>query len=310
VTGAVRWRSVATTRPAQDGPWLVTVGGRPAAALVGDGLLSYWPLPSSTSSSAAASGARDEAIGVRLPAGATVTWVGGSPLVTSRGGGAGVISPGGYRSVPLPPGGRALAADGATVLAVAGTTFVRQPVGRPAERPRALPRPRGASSRPVRTEAVGTSFLLTVWPRAKGRGQVAALVDTASGALVVQTDLEASVDLTRAGVVRETAGRQTVLGSVLVDTYSSNLNLLDPRYTVRSVTRGHAWATLTGKATDIHLNRAGEFRPVPFPAGDPALPIGVVAAAGRAPETAVVLAPSGGGWILCGLRATSSEAAR
>jgi hypothetical protein len=311
-TGAQRWRSAEVTTSRQDGPWLTAVGGAPTAALVGQGVLSYWTLPPPTAATPAAGDGRGVGggvgggIGVRLPAGAKVTWVGSSPLVTAPGGGAGVVRGGLYLPVPMPKGGRALATDGSTVLATTGTTFVQQPAGRPALTPRALPRPRGAGARPVRVEAVGTAFLLTVWPRATGRGQIVGLVDARSGKLAVQTTLAGTLDLTHAGVVREVSGTQTLLGSVLVDTYTSNLNLLDPRYTVRIVTRGHAWAMFQGRATDIHLNRAGDFTTVPFPAGDAALPVGTVAAGVGGATTAVIVAPHGAGWIVCGLRSLAA----
>jgi hypothetical protein len=301
-TGQVRWRSSTLTRPSRDGPWLTHVDGRPVAALVGDGVLSYWPLPASPTVTV------PQEVSVLLPADVKVTWIGSAPLVTSPGGGAGVIRSGAYRSVALPAGARALATDGSTVLAVTGTAFVRQAVGQPPAQLRDLPRPKGAGARPIRVEAVGMDLLLTVWPPSAGRGQIAAVVDISGGAVVIQTTLEAGVDLTRAGVVRETAGTQTLLGSVLVDTYTKNLNVLDPRYRVWGVARGHAWALLDGRMTDIHLSRRGDFRLEPFAAGEPAVPIGVVAAAGLRPETAVVVAPSGDGWLLAGLRGTAPKA--
>jgi hypothetical protein len=312
-TGVQRWHSAEVTGAKQDGPWLTSVDGSPRAALVGQGVLSYWTLPSAAAPAPGGAGTgtgtgAGAGVGIRLPVGATVTWVGPSPLVTVPGGGAGVVRGGGYLAVPLPTGGRALAAEGTTVLAVTGATFVRQPAGRPPVQPRALPRPKGAGARPLRVEAVGTAFLVTVWPRTTGRGQIVGLVDVRSGSLVVQTALAASLDLTHVGVIREAAGTQTLVGSVLVDTYTSNLNLLDPRYTVRTVTRGHAWAMFQGRATDIHLNRAGDFTTVPFPAGEAALPIGTVAAGDRGAATAVLVAPHGGGWIVCGLRSSAPQA--
>ena len=306
-SGAVRRLSSTATGPTQDGPWLTRIDGRPAAALVGDGVLSYWPLP--TPGADPGPGADPaEGTAVPLPGGTKVSWVGSAPLVTSAGGGAAVVRGGKYVPVSLPPRARPLATDGSTVLAVVGAQFVRQAVGAPVAGLRDLPRPRGAGRRPVRVEAVGTDLLFTVWPRTSGHGQLGALVRTSDGALAVQTDLEGGLDLAKARVVRETAGTQTLLGPVLVDTYTNNLNLLDPRYAVRGLTRGHAWALLDGRATDIRLNRTGDFRTEPFPAGDPALPIGVVAAAGARPETAVVVTRTGDGWVLAGLRADSVRA--
>jgi hypothetical protein len=221
--------------------------------------------------------------------------------------GVGVIESGTYRPVALPLHGQAIAADGTTAVAVVGDAFVRQTAGRPTARPRALPRPRGAGAKPIRVEAVGADLLLVVWPAASGTGQLAALVETAGGTLVAQTALDVKTDLTHVGVVRETGGLQTLVGSVLVDTYTNSIDLLDERYTVFTVTRGHAWAKLDGHATDIHLNKNAELRPQPFATGEPVLPIGVVAAAGMRPETAVVVAPSDGGWVLAGLPVAAAK---
>lgn len=297
-SGVVRWRSAEVTRREQDGPWLTRIDGVPVAVVLDRTVLSYWRLPGA--GQAAGGG---PAVGVRLPRGAVVTWAGAAPLVTWAGG-AGVIQGGAVRPVSLPRRGRALAADGTSVLAVAGAGYVRQALGRRAARLRALPRPRGAGSRPLRVEAVGTAYLLAVWPRTSGGGHVVGLVDVASGRPVVQTAADASLNAARGALVREPGGTQTLVGSVLVDTYTASLSLLDPKYTVRTVTRGHAWAVSAGRATDIHLNRAGDFRTVPFPTGDPALPVGVVAGGSRGGATAVVVAPFEGGWVLCGLPET------
>jgi hypothetical protein len=313
-TGAVRWRSSAATSSGQEGPWLATIDGARVAVVVGGGALSYWALPALSGPTGASggmgvTGGTGKAVGsgtsVRLPAGAKVTWAGPSPLVTTPKGDAGVIRARAVVPVSLPTGARALAADGSTVLAVTGSTFVRRGVSSAGVKPRAFPRPAGAGARPLRVEPVGSAFLLTVWPRAAGRGQIVCLVDTTSGKIVVQTALAATVDLTHAAIVREQAGAQTLLGPVLVDTYTANLDLLDPRYSVRSVTRGHAWAMFQGRATDIQLDRAGSFRTVSFPSGEPALPIGVVAPARGRVSTAVVVVPSSRRWVLCGLPASA-----
>jgi hypothetical protein len=169
--------------------------------------------------------------------------------------------------------------------------------------PRAIPRPKTAGTAPLRVEAVGTSLLLTIWPQAKGTGQVVALMDTRSGANVVQTEVTAAADLRKFGIVREVGGTQLALGPVLIDTYLSKVDLLDLHYVVKGLSRGHAWTMFNGKqATDLRLTSTGDFSAVLFGDGDPALPVGL----SRLPDggnRAVVVAPAGSGWVLAGLGA-------
>lgn len=318
-TGRVLWRTVEATRKEQDGPWLTSIDGARVVAVTQAGQFSYWrlpaspsasPTPGSTTTTRSPGGPVEEraGVGIALPVGAKVNWIGTSPLVTLPDGRVGTIVGKGFAPVELPAGARPLAADGSTVIAATGSSWVRQPAGAAAASPVAVPRPKGAGAALVRIEPVGSALLLAVWPRSSGPGQVVGLVDVQSGQLVVQTQLAANLDLTRVGVVREVGGTQTLVGSVLVDTYTSNLNLLDPRYRVQAVTRGHAWALLNGKATDIHLNRAGDFTTVAFPAGDAAMPIGVVSAGDGRRATAAVVVPYRDGWVLSGLPPTAPPA--
>jgi hypothetical protein len=241
-------------------------------------------------------------VSVPLPAGATVTWVGPAPLVHLTDRTVGVIRSKALVGVPLPPGARGLAADGDGVLAVTGATWLRQRAGSAPVAPRQIPRPARAGTTLLRVEAVGARLLLTVWPKATGKGQVVALMDTTSGVNVVQTEVTAAVDLRKFGIVRETGGTQLAIGPVVVDTYAAKVDLLDPRYVVKALTRGHAWTTFQGRATDLHLTARGDFTTVPFGEGEAAMPVGISRLDGDATR-AVVVAPAGSGWLLCGLTA-------
>jgi hypothetical protein len=311
------WTSREVTTTEELGPWPATVDGARVAAVAGPGRLTYWRLPSSRPSPATPPGSpagggsaqavqpapgAGAAVTVPLPAGATVNWAGASPLIELPNRTVAVIRSGALVQVPLPVGARGLAADGKGVLAATATTWLRQPAAQPPVAPRPLPRPGKAGASPVRVEAVGTSLLLAVWPEGNATGQVVALMDTTSGANVVQTVVTAAADLRKFGIVREIGGTQLAIGPVTVDTYAAKVDLLDLRYVVKTLTRGHAWTMFSGRATDLHLTPKGDFTTVPFGPGEPALPIGVSRLNGD--ETrAVVVAAAGSGWLLCGLGA-------
>jgi len=144
-----------------------------------------------------------------------------------------------------------------------------------------------------------------VWPQVKGTGQVVALMDAVKGAVVVQTEVTSAADLRTFGVVREVGGTQLALGPVVVDTYAAKVDLLDLRYVVKGLSRGHAWTLFNGKqATDLHLTNTGDFTAVLFGDGEAALPVGV----SRLPDGSdrpVVAASSGSSWVLAGLVAGS-----
>ena len=323
-TGRTVWASDETTTNDLSGPWPSTVDGGRAAVVTGAGRLTYWTLPTPTAtapaassaaasseaaaavpSSAAGSGTGGAAVTVPLPAGATVSWAGPAPLVHLATRAVAVVRSGGLVVVPLPAGAVGLAADRTAVLAVTGTTWVRQPIGAAPVAPRAFPRPAGAGAAPLRVEAVGAALLLTVWPKAAGAGQVVALMDVGKGTVVVQTEVTAPADLRTFGVVREVGGTQLALGPVVVDTYAAKVDLLDLRYVVKGLSRGHAWTLFNGKqATDLHLTSTGDFTAVLFGDGDAALPVGV-SRLHDGTDRPVVTAPAGSGWVLAGLAAGS-----
>jgi hypothetical protein len=276
-TGRPLWSSVEETPDNLAGPWRATIDGKRAAVVAGAGRLTYWPLPAA---GAAAAGADAETptgggVTVPLPAGAYTTWAGSAPLVHLPDRAVAVVRSGALYRVPLPAGLRALATDGESVLAADSSTWVRQVVGRGPAAGRPLPKPAGAGRTPLRVEPVGTALLLTGWPAARGKGQILALTDTRSGTIVVTTQLKPVANLGRAPLVREEGGTQLAVGSVVIDTYLSKVELLDVRYVVRALSRGHAWTTLNGRAVDLHLTAKGDFTTVPFGTGAAALPVGV-----------------------------------
>jgi hypothetical protein len=275
-------------------------------------LLTYWALPTSTgaegpSGSTVTTDARSSAdapagTSVDLPAGATASGAGTSPLVLLADHSVAVVRGGALVPVPLPAGARALAADDAGVLAVTATGWLRQSPAGAASAPHPLPTPRGASGSPLRVEAVGTQLLLTAWAASSpGAGQLVALFDTRTSSYVIQGTLLPTVDMRHVAVIRESGGTQVAVGPVVVDTYAAKLDLLDPRYTVKALTRGHAWTTLSGHAVDLRLTSTGQFPTVPFDAGEPALPVGISRLGTSGAYRAVIVAPAGNGWRLFGL---------
>jgi len=309
VAGRTLWSSPETTTNDLTGPWPASIDGARVAIVSGPGRLTYWTLPSAGPSGAPAAGRSavpgaspgGTAVTVPLPAGSVTSWAGPSPLVLLPNRTVAVIRSGVLVPVPLAAGARGLAADAEAVLAATATTWLRQPAGRPPVAARLIPRPAKAGAAPLRVEAVGSGLLLTIWPQAKGPGQVVALMDTTSGANVVQTEVTAAADLRTFGIVREVGGSQLALGPLLVDTYAAKVDVLDMRYVVKGLSRGHAWTMFNGKqATDLHLTSTGDFTAVLFGAGEPAVPVGV-SRLSDGTSRAMVTAPSGDGWVLAGL---------
>jgi hypothetical protein len=299
-TGRTRWTSRETTTRDQTGPWPATIDGARAAALISPGRLTYWPLPATPATTPAPT---RTGVSVPLPPDTTVTWTGPAPLVQLPDHTAAVIRAGALLTVPLPPGAVALAAGDTGVLAATPTSWILQPASTAPVPPRALPRPDGAGSTPLRVEAVGTSYLLTIWPTARGSGQVVTLMDVATGSNVVRTEVTAAADLRNFTAVRETGGTQLAIGPVVVDTYLNKIDLLDMTYVVKALTRGHAWTLHDSQPVDLRLSSTGDFHRFPFAGAgdDSSLPIGV----SRLPtgeDRPVLVAPAGTGRMLCGLR--------
>lgn len=320
-TGRTRWTSQETTTRDQTGPWPTTIDGVAAAAVISPGRLTYWPLPATTASpprpapQTAATTASSPppttplphtGLSVPLPPDTTVTWTGPVPLVLLPNHTAAVIRTGALLPVPLPTGAVALAANDVAVLGVAGTNWILQSASGAPAAPRALPRPPGAGRAPLRVEAVGTDYLLTIWPRAKGTGQVVALMDVATSTNVVRAEVTAAADLRTFPCVREAGGTQLAIGPLVVDTYAAKIDLLDMTYTVKTLTRGHAWTVHGTQLVDLRLTNTGDFPRYPFAGDDTALPIGAV----RLPsgkDSPVVATATETGRMLCALSPASAS---
>jgi hypothetical protein len=295
VTGAVRWHATAPEGGA--GPHLARIDGRDVAAVMTADQLTYWPLPAKATAKADDTVA-PTAVSVELPAGAAVSWTGPSPLLVLGNGAAAVIRGGGIQQVNLPSRMRPLAADGADILAASGRNWIRQPAGQAAGAPLQLTVPKGATGpAPIRVENVGGSFLATMWTSPDG--PIVAVVDAHSGANVVQTTFPKDVDFTRAPTVREPGSERTAVGSALFEPAQHNLSILASTFTPVALTPGHVFADdASGAVADLRI-KGKDLIVVPFKGKNPLVPVGI-ATSGTTP-VAVVAAPYGDGWLLCGL---------
>jgi hypothetical protein len=259
--------------------------------------------PSSTTA-ADSSSTEPQPLTVGLPAGATFSWVGPSPLIALVGGGVGVVHDAAVQPVALPAGATALAADGTTVVGVQGVSWVRSWLGStPLARP--LPRPAGVSGPPIRVEAVGANYLLAVWPRHDDH-QPIALVDAVAGQLLAQTDVPPELDITHAKAVRQIDGALTAVGTVVVDPDLQQVDLYPSKYQVQALTPGHVTVSAAGHLNDIRLTRGGPLKVTPFSGeGTNAL----LATAERPDNTreALVVAATPAGSVLIGLEPTTSQ---
>jgi hypothetical protein len=238
---------------------------------------------------------------VDLPAGAAVSWAGPSPLlVLGEAGAAAVVRGGDIQRVNLPSGMRPLAADGADVLAANGRDWIRQGAGQAPGVPQGFTVPKGATGpAPVRVENVGGSFLATMWTGPEG--PIVAVVDAHTGADVVQTTFPKDIDFTRAPTVREPGSERTAVGSALFEPAQHNLSILASTFTPVALTPGHVFADdVSGVVADLQI-KGKDLTVVPFKGKNPLVPVGI--AATRSTPVAVVAAPYGDGWVLCGLPA-------
>ena len=291
-TGRVRWHVPAPS--GATGPHLVRIDGRDVAAVMTADRLTYWPLPAARSTGTTPAAAPTS---VDLPAGTAVSWSGPSPLLVLGDGTAAVVRDGAVQRVTLPTGMKPLAADAADVLAYGARSWIRQGAGQGPGTPQPFTPPEGATgTAPIRVENVGGSFLATMWQGAAG--PVVAAVDAHSGAVVVHTVFPKDVDFTRAPTVREVGSERTVVGTALFEPAQANLSILASTFTPVALTPGHVFADdVSGVVADLQIN-GKQLKVVPFKGKNPIVPVGIVA--GTSP-IAVVAAPFGTGWLLCGL---------
>lgn len=295
-TGATTWSTLARWDTEWAGPRLATIDGHRAAVLVSRASLVYWTLPPA-----------DQAVGpvgpptvVRLPAQATVSWVGSSPLVTTAKGFAGVVHGNALDAMALPAGVWALATDGTDVIATQGPRWLRiTPSGTPTAHP--YPTPPGITGDPARVVAVGDDYLLAVWsPR--GGAETVALISVATGKTLTQGNLPAGVHIAHASVVRQVNGTTTAVGPVVVDTDLKKINVLQVQYKVRALTSGHVYASTATSTSDIALSTTGKFTVEDFTDAQAPIPFAVTSVQGR--RVALILIPDGTGWSLQALPAT------
>lgn len=290
-SGAVRWH--ARTPSQASGPYLSRIEGRPVVAMLTTSRLLYWPL---TDQGVPTDGTG--ATEVALPAGAAVTWAGPSPLVTFADGSAGVVRGGTVQRVSLPTRARPLAADGLDVLAVVEADWVRQTAGQGPATPRRLAAPKGATgSSPFRVENVGGGFLGAIW--AGSSGPVVAVYDAKNGNKLVEATFPKDVDFAAAPAVREIGSDRTVVGTALFEPSQRNLSILSSSFTPVALAPGHVYANdVSGMVADLQIN-GKKLDAVRFSARKPTIPVGIVGSGSS--RRAVVVVPSGSGWMMCAL---------
>jgi hypothetical protein len=316
VNGAVTWHV-----PAPDnatGPHLALVDGLQVVAVVSPDALTYWVLPStgasqpragtsqpggSPSGSTAAGSPQNAAAGpvtVELPAGSRVTWSGPSPLVTLGDGTAAVVRSAQVQRVGLPTGTRALAADGADVLAVQGRSWIRQRAGQAPGQVLQLAIPdKATGTTPIRVENVGGSFLAGMWTGPSG--PIAAVYDAHTGALAVQATFPKATDFVHATTLRTPGGERTAVGTALLEPAEHNLSILAPSFTPVALAPGHVYANdVSGVVADLQI-KGSSFKIVTFKGKNPLIPVGITTAGSQ--SRAIVVVPSGSGWLLCALPA-------
>jgi hypothetical protein len=297
VTGAVRWHARV---PGQaTGPHLARIDGHDVAAVMTADRLTYWPLPTAASTPGLTTSAAS-ATSVDLPAGTAVSWSGPSPLLVLGDSGTAVIRGGAIQRVNLPSGMKPLAADSADVLAVSGRNWIRQGAGQAAGTPQKLTAPKGATgAAPIRVESVGGSFLATIWDSPDG--PIVEVIDAHTGAALVQTTFPKDADFTRAATVREVGSERTAVGSALFEPERHNVSILASTFTPVALTPGHVFADDVGGAVADLQIKGKNLTVVPFRGKNPIVPVGITTRG--ATSIAVVAAPYGSGWLLCGLPA-------
>jgi hypothetical protein len=296
-TGAIVWTAPGAWDSGWDGPWTSRIDGRDVVALVGAEQVVYWQQPSGPLPAGQQAG---QPATVTLPAGSRVTWAGPSPLIAPQTGGAAVIRGGRVHAVPLPAGAQPLAADDDAVIAVQGGQWIRGKIGR-TPTVRTIPAPRGLSGQPVRVEAVGSQFLVAIWPKPARGGQSYVLLETQSGQLLVQDTMDPSLDATNGGVVRQLGGTMTAVGPLVIDTESHLVHVLLAKYRVSAVTSGHVIATSGSEVTDIGLNVNRGFTVKPYPNGYPAENAPFAAVKGAKGRAGLALVEESHRWVLVAL---------
>jgi hypothetical protein len=299
-SGKVRWWIPRAYTSGWVGPRLTRIDGELTVALTNRDQLIYWPVPDGNPGRV-----QDDPVTVTLPVGATLTWVGPSPLILLGPGSVAVVHEGALQLVALPSGARPLVADGTDVLATLGATWVRAQAGAsPASH--TIATPSGATGRPVRVEAVSASYLLAVWAKPAAGVQTVALVDVATGKTLFSMPLPAGVDVSRGPLTRQVGGSLLGVGTLVVDTDAKRLKAVLSQYKIVSLAGGHVWATdtTTGRTVDIRT-RDQQFQVNQLPDGAAAPFATTVSARGTATSAlALVMTPTAAGPLLQALPAT------
>jgi len=297
-TGAVRWH--APVPPKAGGPHLARIDGGDVAVVQTVDRLIYWPLPAATLHPTGVVDIPAGSVSVPLPTGTQISWDGPSPLLILGNGTPAVVRNGEVQQVNLPSGMKAKAADSADVLAYSGRNWIRQGAGQAPGTPSAWVPPKGATgAAPLRVENVGGSFFATMW--AGPDGPVMGVYDAHGGGIVGQLTFPKEVDFTQAPTVREIGSERTTVGSALLEPARHHLSILPSSFTPVSLTPGHIFVNDASGAVRDLQSKGADFTVVTFSGKNPIVPVGI--ATTGTTSVAVVVVPSGGGWLLCGLPA-------
>jgi hypothetical protein len=286
--GSTVWKGSASWPKEWVGPVFSRVDGRPVIALASRTHLAYSPLDRIDTGRAEApdGAAEDGFIRISLPPRAKAVWTGTAPLVTD-GAKAWLVKGSSLRPMALPAQARPVTANGDTVIAVAGRSWVRSTGGTYDTRP--VPAPPGLTGPPARLVDVAGRFLFAVWPASRSP-QAISLIDTSSGLTLLNNRLPAGVDVTKAPVVRQSSGAMTAVGQVIIDPERQRVDALLPQYTPRALASGRVYAvdTKAKEAGTVVEVRLPEFTVARL--GKAPTPFAVATLPGRKEATAFVLA--------------------
>jgi hypothetical protein len=279
-SGRAIWRGGAPWPSEWTGPILSRIDGQPALVLASRSQVAYVELGSldggRPASSNPAEGGADGLVEVALPAGGRVIWTGTTPLVTD-GAKAWLVKGSSLRPMTLPAQARPVTANGDTVIAVAGRSWVRSTGG--TYDTHAIATPAGVKGAPARVVDVAGRFLLVVWPKQRP-AQAISLIDTGSGLALLNSRLPAGVDVTKASVLRDASGSMTAVGQVIVDIERQRVNALLPQYTPRALASGRVYAAdaavrapdniVEVRLPEFTVSRLGPQAPTPLTVSPPA----------------------------------------
>jgi len=284
-TGAPVWSAAlprdAATSSASSGLHLSQLDGHPVVAARTSGGLDWWGMDG------------DHAVGsVSIPAGASVSFAGASPLVSVPGQRVATISGGRLVGRAVPAGAVALGASGATVVAANSVGQVWRLGAATAETPPApvtVPTPVGAgplasiagyAGLPSTTAVAHPEILVASWYTPDPATQIVGLIDATTNTAVGAPLRVPSTAIASGRWQPSSRNLLGTLGTVLVDARAGVLHALSTTWATTSVTDTAAYGTRNSDR--YRVSPAGQESPT----GSGVSPVGV--AGGRAVVTSSV----------------------